>query len=252
MLLIWKIIFHARPAWLALFLKKFLNPKPMIVEFMGSKMLLDPISALGQSIISNKDYEHDMFALIAKYLKSEQVFIDVGANEGIFTLFTSKIVGPRGRVIAFEPEPSIYNNLVLNIEINSLQNVETEKCALGSTNGVQKFFTYSSLNRGASSFIPISKRHYSACEVPVIRYERWFKTRDLGFVNLVKVDIEGWEYQFLKGMGEFLNPSHIGVLIIELHPHQLELLGDSVDQISDILDRAGYSLEHSHRRVVAK
>ena len=80
-------------------------------------------------------YIHDRldpneFAFLDSVLKEGMVFIDAGANEGLYSLFASQYVGPSGRVFSFEPSQREFQRLECNIRLNGLRNVQAVQTAL--------------------------------------------------------------------------------------------------------------------------
>ena len=88
--------------------------------------------------IDNKILKHSTFEplltnLIKQHVRSGDVFIDIGSNIGYFSLLASSIVGPTGRVYAFEPTSYAFNKMLLNISLNSFTNIFPSKLAISDT-----------------------------------------------------------------------------------------------------------------------
>src|SRR5207302_584448 len=79
--------------------------------------------------------ERQMLSRALSALQPGDVFVDVGGNLGMFTIFGAKIVGANGKVIAFEPETVAFRRLQANVELNQLQNVTALQLALSSSCG---------------------------------------------------------------------------------------------------------------------
>src|SRR4051795_13108866 len=97
------ILRRIRPALLASYLKRLLRIKRVVVRTGAGAFFVDPISHLGAQLIDTGEYEPDMMATLEKHLSAGGVFVDVGANEGYFSVEAGRIVGPSGRVVAVEP-----------------------------------------------------------------------------------------------------------------------------------------------------
>jgi tRNA A58 N-methylase Trm61 len=89
-------------------------------------------SVFASILQQNGDYEPHVVEAIQKRLKSGNTFIDIGANLGFISLIASSLVGPSGKVIAFEPVTETYNFCMKNIELNKLNNVQLLKNGLWS------------------------------------------------------------------------------------------------------------------------
>jgi FkbM family methyltransferase len=143
------------------------------------------------------------------------VVLDVGAHIGTYTLRYSRLVGSEGAVIAFEPEPSNRRILRWNIRLNRAQNVTVRSEALGDFHGKGRLklseFT------GVHSFTRTSDEIHQTGEVlvPIITLDEL----NLDRVNLVKIDVEGYELAVLKG-GEKMIKHFRPTMQIEVHqPH---------------------------------
>jgi FkbM family methyltransferase len=143
-------------------------------------------------------------------LGTDLTVLDVGANFGTFSLALARVVGPRGKVHAFEPQRIIFNMLAGSVALNSLTNVYCHHLALGDREGKVEIpqFDYSQpLNFGSIEFTPQQNeplhqqrgKDASRAEyVPLTTIDR------LGFdrVHLVKIDAEGMEMQVLQGAAD--------------------------------------------------
>ena len=81
------------------------------------------------------DFEKAEQRFINKFLRPGDIFVDVGANIGLFTLIAAKLVGKRGHVYAFEPSSRIHQRLIDNIKLNNLTNVSCYQLALSDRDG---------------------------------------------------------------------------------------------------------------------
>ncbi len=143
------------------------------------------------------------------------VVLDVGAHIGSYTLRYSKMVGSQGKVIAFEPEPDNRRILNWNIRLNKAGNVSVRSEALGNFHGKARLKL--SVHAGVHSFVRTSSeiRQTGEILVPVMRMDEL----DMGRVNLIKVDVEGYELEVLRGAEELIRRFKPN-LQIEVHrPH---------------------------------
>jgi FkbM family methyltransferase len=150
-------------------------------------------------------------------LKPGDTVVDIGANIGAFSILAASLVGPSGRVIAFEPMPETFERLKENIALNGLDNVECCNAAIDAEEGV---ITLHSGNKSAyasahnvNEVALLDDRTISPC----LTLERVFKDHRIDRVDLLKVDCEGSEY----GIMESLRPelaTRIDQIAMELHP----------------------------------
>ncbi len=89
---------------------------------------------LGEHLLEGRFEEAD-YTFVQRLLKPDMVILDIGANEGYYTLLASKCVGPGGRVIGFEPSSRERRRLRMNLWINCCTNVWVEGLALGAEEG---------------------------------------------------------------------------------------------------------------------
>jgi len=156
---------------------------------------------------------------IKKILKKGNVVVEIGANIGYYALVESKIVGNTGKVYAIEPHPENINSLKKNIKINKYENIEVYSIAIGEVNGVAKMnvSTHSNLH---SLFIRNFDHIIKSMKINVITLDNFLKNKR--FPNLIRMDLEGYEYNILKGMKKILKAKKPLILFIELHPHLLD------------------------------
>lgn len=157
-------------------------------------------------------YEKGTIHLMKQLLKEGDVFIDAGANIGLMSMVAATSVGPTGMVYAFEPFPLIFNRLVANIRLNHFRNIITYPVALASVSGEALLYPDSALNPGASSLInraqnvePISIRK----EVLDVYFAKQKE------ISLIKIDVEGYELEVLKGATHLLKSAKAPALIVE-------------------------------------
>jgi FkbM family methyltransferase len=158
-------------------------------------------------------------------LTEGNVFYDVGANVGFFTIIAARLVGSSGKVFAFEPLPQHVAALKRNVELNEFRNIEiltTAVAALDGTGALQlhgksedslraKLETAGSL-KGADELVPVK----------VVSIDSEIQ-RGLAPPDVVKIDVEGAELDVLTGMKETLQ-AHGPTVICELHGTNGEVL----------------------------
>ncbi|KAF2333103.1 FkbM family methyltransferase [Flavobacterium daemonense] len=163
------------------------------------------------------------------YLSSEDHFLDVGANVGHYSLIAASKTG--ANVIAIEPVPQTFKRLQQNIKLNNLQDkVILHNIGLSDSDGVL-FFTegLNTTNRVSSS--------QSGIEVGVKSLDNLFCNNEL---NLIKIDVEGYEWFVLKGGIKTLNKKETNVIIIELNDSS-ENFNIDESKVIDMLTNAGFN-----------
>jgi FkbM family methyltransferase len=154
----------------------------------------------------NGTYEPFALSLLNKLLPEGGIFVDVGANVGIYTVLGACCTGRTGTVYAFEPEVENFRLLERNLALNDLGHVRVEQAAVGESDGhavlqieANSIGTHSLVRSqtGADSLV-------DQVEVPVVSLDAFFSKIDLGRVDLLKVDVEGFEPKVLAGAQRIL------------------------------------------------
>ena len=149
-----------------------------------------------------EDFEEMLF--LAHYLKQDDVFVDVGANAGSYSILAA--VTNCSKVHAFEPNNIFYRILNKNILLNKLDGkIIPHHCALGRHNGKVKI-----IEKGALSYVSI-ENGAGLDEVPLYKLDDIIDT-----ANLMKIDVEGYEENVLKGSKIIIADSNLNAVIIEM------------------------------------
>ena len=150
--------------------------------------------------------------------KANDVILDVGANEGMFAIMMAKLF-PMTRVIAIEPIPATYFHLVRNKGLNNCKNIETYNIGFGksgqhtTTMNVAKSFS-----GGSTSFCTYNPNDHYQVEVGLISMDDAFDLYHIERCWLLKMDIEGMEYDVLYSAAHSL--SQVDNMAIEIHINQ--------------------------------
>ena len=182
-------------------------------------MLLNPTEHIQQQLFWYGYYEKDLSDLLKKMLRSNDVFIDIGANIGYFSLLSAKIL-PSIKVFSFEPVKDLFQKMNENFSLNDSKNIVAISAAVGEMNEQRELYLSTPDNLGMSSFQQPENYSGRREKVKVISIDDWFKTSGLTKINLIKLDIEGSELAALKGMRAVLEEQR-PVLIVEINPETL-------------------------------
>lgn len=200
------------------FLNKIIGPpdKPIIIKTIhGFKMEIDPLIGKGLelSIFETGTYEIGTLTILEKLISTNHVVYDVGANIGLMTLFAAQLVGVDGKVYSFEPEPETFKILNNNITLNHLSNVHAFDLALGAKELEGQIHSNLNVNRGSASLI-INKDE-TGCPVKIKSMDKLINQMELRTPHLIKIDVEGYELEVLKGAEELLKKSDAPMLCLE-------------------------------------
>jgi FkbM family methyltransferase len=184
-------------------------------------------------------YEEGTLRALNHILRLGDTFVDIGANVGLMSLHAAKIVGAGGRVVSFEPLPSAYSLLLESIKINGLSNVLAENIAIGSAAG-RAAIREDESNRGSSQLSHLP-RVESDHKVQVERLDDYLaRQRMHGSISCIKVDVEGWELEVLKGARQTLSGPTAPVCIVEYSTSRTTYGGDAQDIFQFLRDVNSY------------
>lgn len=232
------------------FLSYFSDKGEIIKDIQGNKMILS-LKDLGISreLALYGFHEKNSTKQIKKILKHGMKVVEVGANIGYYVLIEAKLIGKDGFIYAFEPSPGNFELLKRNIALNRYKNVEIYQKAIGSESGTSKFFV---ANR--SNLSSLIKREdwiglyddNNGIDVEVIKLDEFLKDKK---VDLVRMDIEGYELEVLKGLKHTLsNYNYPKYFFIEIHSELLHKQDYSAGEIIRYLENFGYSVNKSFYR----
>lgn len=174
--------------------------------------------------------------LLAKLLRPGDVFVDGGANIGLFSLIGAAAVGPGGRVLACEPSPATMALLKANCKANRFAMLDLHEVALSDRPGRARFTVFEP-GSGLASFTPEDGGGKSV-DVAVTTLDAL--TQDLdGDVAVVKLDIEGAEAKALCGAAGLI-ARDAPVFLVELEPEHLARQSSSIADVRDALEPHGY------------
>jgi FkbM family methyltransferase len=179
------------------------------------KLLVSTSDFVGNNVYTTGLYDSGLIWFLKEYLHNGDVFWDVGAYIGDTTCIASRFVGNKGWVHAFEPSPYNYKMLCENIRMNNLKNVKSYKTALGSEKSVANIFLRSTSNRGADSLVPLKIEEQDYEITPITSIDILLKNPQMKCPSLIKIDVEGYELEVLKGARNLLNSSQAPILTLE-------------------------------------
>jgi FkbM family methyltransferase len=170
-------------------------------------------------------------------LRPGDVFIDGGANVGLFTAVAASRVGPTGRVIACEPVPWTAARLRRNLEVARLTSiVDVQLVALAKERGSRKMIGFEGVGAGLSSFAP--ENADTLGKELEVRTETLDSLTSGLRVALVKLDLEGAEFDALRGATSLLESKC--PFLVEIEPGHLARQGASAEAVRRIFAEAGY------------
>jgi FkbM family methyltransferase len=237
---LYSALLSIRPAQLGSMLKKCLRLRRQYIQTStGHIFWADPVSIFGLHLLQAGLHEPQMTKLLELVLRPSDIFLDIGGNEGYFSIIASALA-PAGQVHCIEPQSRLQPIVNENVRVNAVRSVVVHRIAISDTNGEIPLFLRPSTNTGASSMF----RHWrigSAKEtVPALTLDTFFENNAIDRVRLLKSDCEGAEYLVIRGATNVLKRQAIDFIAMEYHP-----LICGVEQclfVDQALRDAGYSL----------
>lgn len=145
---------------------------------------------------------------INKYLSEGGVFIDVGAGIGYFSVIASNIIGPSGQVYSFEPLPVNADHIKRMINSNKNSNIKLNSFALGDKDGVYNIYKASYSGHTVLSMKEgILEKVDEIIKVKTKRLDTYLQQNNINKVSLIKIDVEGYEFNVLRGLSGFFERS---------------------------------------------
>lgn len=235
-------LMRVRPNTLAAKLKLLLRVKRQTVETAHGRFWIDPVSLLGIALSQRGEHEPAMIATLQQYLHDGATFVDLGANEGYFTVIGATLCGAAGKVVSIEPQSRLLEVIEANVSQNGVAGVTVVNAAVTDKAGTAKIYLTASTNTGGTSLINRSKYSLPSAEIVTKTLEQILDDAAVPAVDLMKVDIEGFEYEALLGSRQVFEQRRVKALALELHPEILKLRGKDASEITTMLEEAGYRL----------
>ncbi|WP_217633633.1 FkbM family methyltransferase [Thiocapsa roseopersicina] len=185
---------------------------------------------------------NDEMALQDSVLGPESVFIDVGANQGLFSVHAATLIGRGGRILSIEPNARLASALRRTKLLNDFDQMEVVESAVGDTSGVQDFFI-PGLASGVGSIFASHAAQASVSKrtrVTIDTLDNLVKAAGLSSVDLIKIDVEGAELLVFQGAAETIR-NHRPLLWFEINPQALRTAGLSPADLLEAIKTLGYS-----------
>jgi len=211
--------------------------RPGKVTVLGHVVWLDDKDTL--ELGTHGVYEPFETNLFLKEIKPGQTVVDVGANIGYYTLLAARLVGPEGKVYAFEPDPTNFALLQKNVEANGYTNVVLSTHALSHRNTKAKLYL-NPANRGDHRIYD-SGVGRETVPIDTVTLDSYLgkKARKVDFI---KMDIQGAEPLALEGMKRTIKANKGLKLITEFSPDSIKLCGSDPKKYLAALTALGFKL----------
>lgn len=206
----------------------------------GLKLIINPSidNGVEWSLFETGTYEEGTLQFIKKNLIPNGVFVDVGANIGLMSIFTAKYF-PNAKIISFEAHPGTFKIFSDNISLNAVGNISAIQKAVGSEKGETTIYENWDVNRGGASLV-VKSESSKGIQVKLICLD---DELDLN-PSIVKIDVEGFELEVLKGAQNTIK-KYQPIIIVEVSESIIDEYGQSneiIEFIKTLGDYKFYSL----------
>jgi|AntAceMinimDraft_17_1070374.scaffolds.fasta_scaffold05541_1 FkbM family methyltransferase len=185
-------------------------------------------------LIQTGVYEKNITNIILQNLKENNIFVDIGANIGYYSVLASKILNNKGKIISFEPVKETFNKLIQNIKLNNInEQLTAYNCALGNKTGTENINLHK--ESGHNSVVRISKLNNIGKEqIKIKKFDQLinFKNKDL----FIKIDVEAYEFEVLKGMENTLKNNNCKIIFEFTPTFYKDISDDYINYSTDILN----------------
>ncbi|EKF18040.1 FkbM family methyltransferase [Nitratireductor pacificus] len=225
------------------------NNTVLTETFFGSKIYVDSEDiSLSPHIIKGGHWEPWVTEFLIRELRVGDVFLDIGANCGFFSLLASRLVKARGFVVAFEPQAKLAELLSNSLAVNG--HADTSRVvakAVGETAGTAHLGQVGNF-RGSASLTPgFGEPHPDATDVSVVTltealHEIASETGRELRPTVIKIDVEGYEFNVWKGMQGVLDEAGSMVILMEFSPIRYVDQGQDPHTFIKEMREKGFSL----------
>jgi FkbM family methyltransferase len=186
--------------------------------------------------------EPDIAMCVQAVVKQRDTVLDIGANVGLLSRVFANFVGPGGLVLSFEPDPCTRSFLQHNVR--RLQQVRVFGFAISDKTGTANLF----LNAESGTSNTLAQRSETTKTVPVecMTLDEFLRLEPLEIIDLIKIDVEGYERRVLAGMSETLKAHPETAMIIEYCPENLRLAGEIPEALLEQIAGFGFELYILH------
>lgn len=205
----------------------------------GFTLQLDPTDFVDAAMLLFPQlYDHRELAFLRGALRPGAVFLDIGAQLGLYSLVASRVVGDGGCVVAIEADPATYARLCHTMRVNATHNVRTLNVGVSDRDGLLRFGLAAPPLRAASSFL---REDGAGIDVASKTLLAILREQHITRVDGAKFDIEGYEYRVLR---RFLDEAERTLwprfIITEFHTDMIEQAGGNT---LELLMQHGYRVK---------
>ena len=209
----------------------------------GIKMYVDPTDPHLLSMVEGKDPEQNVKEIFYENICPGDIVIDVGANIGDYTLLACTKVGTSGKILSFEPLSETFLTLERNLQLNEFTNCGYFQKAIGEKPSLANLYknnlsgTMGHLDSSLNGKNLIKKE-----KIEVTTIDDVLTSQHIDVVNMIKIDVEGFEHEVLLGCLQSFKENKIKKIMCEVHYKYLESKRKSAETIYDLLREHNFTI----------
>jgi FkbM family methyltransferase len=227
---------------------RLLCDAPFDATVAGAKLRLLPQGSIAFAAWSNYQVETAELGFLLRHLRSGDVFCDVGANIGLFSMIGASVSDSHSgtpKIFAFEPTPATYRTLNGNIALNHFTCIETVNTAIGEKAGIATLFLNDTWKDGMNALAKPQRDDsnvVSEVEVPVVALDMFLQNRGITRIDFLKIDVEGAELAVLKGARRLLESSPECIVMFECYVPNAAAFGYHPEEIMKFFAEIGFHI----------
>lgn len=210
----------------------------------GARMQLDLADYVQRNIYMGS-FEVEETQWVKNLLRRGMTFVDVGANIGYYSALGAHLVGPTGRVIAFEPNPSAFESLRFWIEVNSVSHAECFQTAMTNEPGKLTLYVPPPSEHHNNANLISGSEGATSVIIPAQTLDSTLDRLAVDKVDLMKIDVEGYELRVVQGAERSIRAGRIRAILAEFHPVTLGRAGTSPEALMGWLLERGFEPRES-------
>jgi FkbM family methyltransferase len=200
------------------------------------------VAAGSDTAFESGRYESPVQSALASLLRPGDIFYDVGANLGFFSVLAGRLVGPTGRVYSFEPVPRNVASVRENARLNRMEQIEVFPIAVSDRTGVSDLLLSHHVGGAALPEAGPPPDHSETALVATARLDDLLRDAKVRPPAVVKIDVEGAELQVLEGLRSILATQR-PVVLLEVDDAEPARCQEKLSQCEHFLANHGYSTE---------
>ena len=203
------------------------------------------------------DFEHwggghnDAFVACIEACRGKRCIVDIGAHVGLVALPMASVAAPGGRVVCFEPAEANRRLLLEHAALNGLAAIEVVPCLVGADSRPDVPFFEMAEPTGMNALVVRKNADaYKATRRDQVSLDDFCAGRGLA-PEVVKIDVEGAEIGVLRGARKTL-ARHRPLIFLSVHPRDIELMGENIEALSELIGSLGYDCRDAQGRVPSR